>query len=207
MHYRHRPASKPFGRLRTPYFAAIVVVAAGVASGCSRSEITAPATATVGQFTVDASKAWVYVDLSSGAAVAQTDAAASTTWDIGLNATSVQLNGGANGPAGVMGFCVCQNAAATNDQILQMTADNQDASFSSVTSASIPVVDGKWTSDAFTANPWYRYDLAGDHRVSPTFDVYFVKRGTTVYKLQIVNYYGTAGEARQITVRYSKVRG
>ena len=207
-HRRHDPITKLFGRFCTPYIAAVgVLVTAGLVSGCSRDEITAPEAPVVGQFTVDASKSWAYVDLTSGDTVPQADAATSTSWDVGFNATSVQLNGGTHGPAGVTGFCVCQNAAATNDQILAMTPDNQEAAFTNVTSASIPVVDDKWTSDVFATNPWYRYDLAGDHRISPTFDVYFVKRGSTVYKLQVINYYGAAGETRRITVRYSKVRG
>jgi len=208
MHYRHHRTPRFFGRLCRPYLAAIaVLVAAAFVSGCARDEITAPAAPTVGQFTVDASRAWAYVDLASGDTVSQTDAANSTTWDIAFNATSVHLNGGTDGPAGVAGFCVCQNAAATNDQILAMTPDNQAAAFTAVTSASIPVVDDKWNSDVFTTSPWYRYDLAGDHRISPTFDVYFVRRGAAVYKLQLINYYGAAGETRRITVRYSKVRG
>lgn len=208
MHYRHYPITKLFGRFRTSYVAVIGVLAtAALVSGCARDEITAPEAPVVGQFTVDASTAWTYVDLSSGDTVAEADPATSTTWDIAFNATSVHLNGGNDGPAGVTGFCVCQNSAATNNQILAMTPDNQESAFTNVTSASIPVVDDKWASDVFATNPWFRYDLAGDHRISPTFDVYFVKRGAAVYKLQLINYYGAAGETRRITARYSKVRG
>jgi hypothetical protein len=208
MHDRHHPATSFFERFRTSYIAAILVAAAaGLASGCARSEITAPETPSVGQLNIDASQAWAYVSLDSGVAVSQTDPASSTTWDIGFNATSVQLNGGANGPGDVTGFCICQNADATNDQVLEMTPENQDSAFTAVTTSSIPSAADEWTSDVFTTDPWYRYDLAGDHRISPAFEVYLVKRGAAVYKLQLINYYGPTGETRQIAVRYSKVRG
>lgn len=176
-------------------------------AGCNRGEITMPVTASTEQITVDASTAWAYVDLSSGASVAQTDAQLSSTWDIGFNATNVALNGGPSGPAGVTGYCVCQNAGATNDAILAMTPESEAADFTSVTGADIPVSASSWSSDVFATSKWYEYDLLGDHRISPTFDVYLVKRGATVYKLQIINYYGPAGESRRISFRYARLVG
>jgi len=191
---------------RTSFFAAIALPVV-MSLGCGRNEIVAPtASATIGQFTVDASADWAYFSLSSGAAAPQTAAATSTAWDIAFKATSVMLNGGANGPAGMTGFCICQNGAATDDQILAMTPDNQDAGFTTVTASSIPTSDSSWTSDVFDTHAWYRYNITGDHHISPTFDVYLIKRGSTVYKLQLINYYGPAGEVRQISGRFSQVQ-
>jgi hypothetical protein len=182
-----------------------MVVGAVSVTACARSEITAPDAPSVGQFTVDASTGWAYVDLSTGALVPQTSASTSSNWDIGFNATSVALNGGTSGPAGVTGICLCQNAAATNDQVLQMTPDNQEAAFTAISVGSVPGTSAAWSSDVFAVSKWYRYDILGDHVISPTYDIYFVKRGTAVYKIQITGYYGPAGEVRQITARYSKV--
>jgi hypothetical protein len=86
-----------------------------------------------------------------------------------------------------------------------MTPENQADAFTSVTAAAIPPAPASWSSDVFATNRWYRYDLAGDHRISPTFDVYLVRRGAIVYKIQLINYYGPAGETRRITFRYAKL--
>ena len=59
----------------------------------------------------------------------------------------------------------------------------------------------------FVTRPWYSYNVLGDHRVSPNFNVYLVKRGEAVYKVQLVDYYGPAGETRRITVRYEQIAG
>lgn len=176
-------------------------------AGCRRGEITLPLTASTTQITVDASTAWAYMDLATGQSVGQTDAQTSTTWDIGFNATNVVLNGGASGPAGVSAYCICQNTTATNDEILAMTPESEADDFANVTSADIPSAATVWSSDAFAASKWYKYDLLGDHRISPTFDVYLIRRGSAVYKLQVIGYYGPAGETRHISFRYVALVG
>ena len=187
--------------------AAAALALLATAAACERGELTAVEPPATGQLTVDASAGWAYVDLAAGAVVPQTAAAASTTWDIGFNATNVVLNGGPNGPAGVTALCLCQNGGATNEQVLAMTLDGEAPDFAAVTETSIPATTAAWSADAFTASRWYRYNILGDHRVSPTFDVYLVRRGAAVYKLQVINYYGPAGETRRITFRYAKLRG
>ena len=190
-------------RLLHAVSAATLLLSATLA--CGRGEITLPETASTQELTVDASTGWVYVDLASGTTRAQTDAATSSTWDIGFSATSVVLNGGTNGPAGMVGYCLCQNASATNDQTLAMTPSTQAEAFARVNSASVPPASATWAFDVFATNKWYKYNLTGDNRIAPTFNVYLVRRGTTVYKLQLINYYGPAGETRRITFRYDRV--
>lgn len=303
-----------------------------------------------GSLAVDASAGFVYISLASrGTVVPAPSAAQSNQWDIAFSATNVMLNSGAAGPADVTGFCVCQNASASSEQVLAMTADSELADFTAVTavpanaqftaeslspaiagwytgsgtastadpgkvwvvrladgasfakvrvtalqspSASAPgrvtieyavqpagsasfgatqsstvnttagvqsldLNTGAITGDAsawdlrfsgytilvnggvsglgmgaatpasfsmtsanafppqayrtdsysgvFAANRWYRYNLAGDNRISPTFDVYLLKRGSTVYKVQILNYYDAAGQPRRITFRYAQI--
>jgi hypothetical protein len=50
------------------------------------------------------------------------------------------------------------------------------------------------------------YNLAGDNRLSPTFNIYLVKIGTSVYKLQVIDYYNGAGQSGYPTIRYSKIQ-
>jgi hypothetical protein len=326
-------------------------------AACGRDEITAPTALAEGTVTVDATS-WAYLSLAEGRAVTPADPPTSTEWDVAFSATSVMLNGGQAGPGGVVGHCVCQNAATspTTEQLLAMTAESELADFTAVTAAGLPpasayasdaltpaitgwhtgagasaaaagdrawlvrlrdgtayaavrvaalagasaatpgrvtleyrlqptasaplgaartlVVDvpagaaarvdllgGATTADAtawdlrfdgwtlrlnggasgggraaaavaeqplallttaataaqayradayagvFAQHPWHRYNLLGDHRVTPTFDVYLVRRGSVVYKLQVTGYYGPAGETRRITVRYEQLAG
>ena len=87
-----------------------------------------------GSFTVDARNAWVYVSLADSAVVTPTPSATeSAAWDIAFFSTNVTLNGGAAGPGGVTGACVCQNATATNAEILAMTPATELADFDAVT--------------------------------------------------------------------------
>jgi hypothetical protein len=79
--------------------------------------------------------------------------------------------------------------------------------FATVTTAA---VDARaYQVDAFAGvfgvNPWYRYNLTGENIIHPTFDVYLLKRGPDVYKLQLIDYYSPAGEPRNITFRYAKL--
>ena len=55
------------------------------------------------------------------------------------------------------------------------------------------------------AHPWFRYNLQNDHQVYPTFDVYLIRKGDDVYKVQLTGYYGAAGEARHIGIRWSQL--
>ena len=325
---------------------------AALAAACS-DDTLAPPPPVEGTLTVDAADGWAFVDLDEGTTVSPTPSAGeSDAWDIAFSVTNVMLNGGEAGPAGVVGHCICQNADATNEQVLAMTAASELADFESVTAVpagaewveealtpafagwytgsgtsavadpskvflvrladgtsyaklhvveiedpsaatpgavtleyaiqetgesafgptlthivapnetgtiwidldpedGVPIGEGwdfrieQWDvrlngglsgsgeagvltsttafdeittayvpnvaykTDAyagvFGAKRWYRYNLQGDHRVSPTFDVYLLKRGESVYKIQLLNYYGDTGDPRQITFRYERI--
>lgn len=136
--------------------------------------------------TVDVSAGRVYFDLASGAV------STAARWDIALEGYDIRVNGGASG-AGQAG------AVAARE------------SFASITNAASPpasVFKGDSYGGIFKTRPWYRYNLTGtDHQVWPTFDVYLLKRGERMYKVQITSYYGPAGEPRRITVRYARIAG
>ena len=122
-------------------------------------------------------------DLNSGSTTAS-----GTAWDVRLEGSVLRLNGGVSGSG-------------------KAAASLSAAAFADVTTAAIE--SRAYQADAFggvfRARPWYKYNILGDNRISPTFQVYLVKRGETVYKVQILNYYGAAGEPRQITLRYAEL--
>lgn len=319
-------------------------------SGACADDVTDPPVLAEGEFTVNATTTWQYVSLSDSQVVTPTSPRESTDWDIAFFSTNVTLNGGEAGPGGVTGACVCQNAAATNSEILAMTPDSELADYESVSSVpanatfvsemltpaiatwytgsgasavadpskiflvrlsdgtsfakvhataignataitfgsvtleyavqssstaafgptktitlttagaavdldtdaatssattwdirlvgtnllvnggvsgsgSAAVADGTGSfaeittasttpqayrtdryAGIFGTTPWYRYNIAGDNRISPTFNVYLLKRGTAVYKIQIINYYNAAGAARHVTFRYQQIQ-
>lgn len=343
-------------RLLTP-LAALLLLSACDGNPAGAVDDDTPEALTV---TLDGSAGWAYADLDAASpAVAVANPGANAEWDIAVNATSVMLNGGQAGPGGVLGWCLCQNAAATNAQVQAFTADGHLAAFTSATAAAAPAdaaawkadslssaISGWWTYDmathavaaapakawyvrtaegtgfakfrvvriadpqrthagkvtleyavqpsagapmgetkqatidvsggrvyfdlvagavstaadwdlalegydirvnggasgggqagavaateafaaittaagppatafkgdsyggVFKAHPWYRYNVTGtDHQVWPTYDVYLLKRGATMYRVQLVSYYGPAGEPRRITLRYARIGG
>jgi hypothetical protein len=336
---------------------AFLPAAAAALIGCSSDDVINPRPPAEGAFTVDARSNWVFVSLADSAVVTPTTSATeSAAWDIAFFATNVTLNGGAAGPGGVTGYCICQNTATnpTAAQWLAMTPESEKGDFDAVTSvpagatfiadALTPAVTGwfsgtgaaavarpdsfyfvrlsdssgvakvrvtqlqnasaanagrvtieyalaangaaafgatqtatldlttgpksfdfntgqvttsatawelrfdgfaarvnggvsgpgkaaaaKITSAAFAAatpdvtaanayrtdvyagvfgsSRFYQYNLVGDNRITPTFDVYLIKRGSAVYKLQITGYYSATGQPRQVTFRYEQIAG
>lgn len=306
-----------------------------------------------GSITVIATSNWQFVSLADSALVTPTPSAnASAAWDIAFLGTNVTLNGGDAGPGGVTAACLCQNASATNEQVLAMTAESEFTDFDTVTAvpaglsfssdvltpaivgwfsgagaaavadtaktwllrlsdstsyaalrvkaiaaptashagsvtleyrlqanadaalgtpqeivvdagaaggARIDLNTGATTTDdaawdlhvqgftirvnggisgsgkggaattatsfaelttavtnasayridtyagVFGTQRYYRYNILGDHRISPTFDVYFIRRGADTYKLQVTGYYSATGAARHITFRWAKL--
>lgn len=184
----------------------VLPLAAALAAGCDSSP-TEPAPDPGATLTVDASSSteWAYVDLGRPAQqVTVADGPTSTGWDIAFQVTKVIVNGGENGPGGTLAYCICQNGNPTDESVMAMTLDLEGGDFDAVTSASIPTGD-VWSATAFDESRWYRYNLAGGHQIWPTYQVYLVKRGSEVYKVQVISYYGENGENRQITFRYAQL--
>lgn len=194
-------------------FRATLLLALGLAFGASACENspTEPTPDPGATFTVDATSttSWVLVDLGSSAQlVPASDPAASSAWDLGFQTTKVMVNGGANGPGGMVVHCICQNAGATPEQVMAMTPDSELPEFEAITRNQIPAAGADWSAAVFTEKPWYRYNLTGsDHQIWPTYETYLVKRGDEVFKVQLTGYYNAAGDARHITFRYAKLTG
>jgi hypothetical protein len=135
--------------------------------------------------TVDVSGgARVYFSLTQGAVSDESD------WDLLFEGWTIRLNGGVSG-SGDAGAVVV------------------DEPFGGITDASDmgTLYRGDTYGGAFAAHPWYRYNITGDdHQIWPTFDVYLVKRGSEVYKVQLISYYHPANAtSRHITMRYARL--
>lgn len=157
--------------------------------------------------TVLSAEDWVFVSLSAEEpVVAVTNPATSDAWDIAFQGTSVMVNGDAAGPGGVTAACICQNLWATNDELQLMSPTTELADFESVTAATIPA-DITWHPATFAATPWFKYNLRDEHMIWPTYNVYLLKRGETIYKFQVIGYYGPTGDPRHVTYRYERIAG
>jgi len=53
---------------------------------------------------------------------------------------------------------------------------------------------------------WYEYDLS-THRVNPFNQVYLINDGSSIYKMQFLNYYNQADESRHVTLIASWLAG
>lgn len=52
----------------------------------------------------------------------------------------------------------------------------------------------------------FLYNLAGDNRLSPTFNIYLIKVGADVYKVQLIGYYNATGAGGHPTIRFAKIQ-
>jgi hypothetical protein len=151
---------------------------AGAAFGATQ---TAMATVTAGTP--------VYFDLSAGGI------GTSASWDLAFDGWNIRSNGGVSGSGSVK---------AVLDQTTAFTSI--DAAYAATAPAQ--AYRGDTYSGAFAQNPWYRYNITGtDNQIWPVFNVYLVRRGNAVFKVQLTGYYSPAGAPRNITVRYAKIAG
>lgn len=123
------------------------------------------------------------VDLNAGALTTN-----ATAWDIALDGFDILVNTGISGTG--------KGGAASNTAAFSATT-------TAVTSATAYRPDVY--AGVFGTSRYFRYNIAGDHRISPTFDVYLIRRGATTYKLQIIGYYSETGAARHITFRWAEI--
>ncbi|HVH13318.1 MAG TPA: HmuY family protein, partial [Longimicrobium sp.] len=164
---------------------------------------------TVLTVTLDGSAGWAYADLDAASpAVSIANPATDTSWEIAVNASNVMLNGGAAGPGGVTGWCVCQNEAATNEQVMAFTAASQLAGFDAVTAASAPTAADAWASDALAPaiSGWWSYNST-THVVSADPSKAFYVRtaeGAAFAKLRVVSLADAQrAHAGKVTIEYA----
>ncbi len=139
--------------------------------------------------TVTAGASPVYFDLVAGVV-----SSAAGTWDVRFEGFLIRVNSGASGGAG------------------HLVAPPQDVPFASLDLATMRAIpNSAFGQDAlggpFGARPWYEYNVTGsDLQIWPNFNVYLVKKGTAVYKVQLTGYYDVTGKARVISIRSARLR-
>jgi len=155
---------------------------------------TAPGTLAAAQtVVVDLSTATeAGINLGTGAIV--TPAAGDCSWDLKVTrAYTLEINSACQ--AGTFPF----DASETFDGVTRADDAPEYALFLSLISGPIPnTIDSK--SGVFI------YNLAGDNRLSPTFNIFLVKVGSSVYKLQVTTYYSSTGDSGYPTIRYEKIQ-
>ena len=143
-------------RAAVPALAVLLVLAA-----CA-SETTAPVPQS-GELEIDASSntAFTYFSFASNGVVQVTNPTTSTAWDMAFRRYTVRLNGGVAGAGSVTGFNLANNAAATNDEVLAFTPENQKPAFDAVSAADIP--SSGFTSEGLAPDytGWFRPTAAG----------------------------------------------
>lgn len=139
--------------------------------------------------TVTVGSAPVYFDLAAGA-----ESSAAGTWDIQFDGFVIRSNSGASGGAG------------------HLVAPPLDVPFASLDrDALYALPNSGFGQDAlggpFGSHPWYKYNVTGsDQQIWPNFNIYLVKKGTEVYKLQVTSYYNSTGQSRRITIRSARLQ-
>lgn len=129
----------------------------------------------------------LYFDLAAGAA------GSASSWDVAFDGWAIRSNGGVSGTGGV-------TAVPDNNTAFA----NIDATYAA--SAPPQAYRGDSFSGVFAQSPWYRYNITGtDNQIWPTYNVYLVRRGSEVFKVQLIGYYAANGAPRNITVRYAKL--
>jgi hypothetical protein len=135
------------------------------------------------------------VSLAAGARFEFTTrtAGTATEWDLQLDGWSLKVNSGVSGAGSTLGLSFASPfapfTAATAAQV-QPTTFRRDG-----------------VASQFGVRAWYRYNVTGtDQQIWPTYNIYLVKRGSAVYKVQLTGYYNLAGEPRNITIRSARIR-
>jgi hypothetical protein len=130
----------------------------------------------------------VYFDLTAG------DVSTTTSWDLAFTGYTIKVNGGVSGTGGVM---------AVPDNVTPFSSI--DVAYASTAPPQAYRADE--FGGVFSANKWYKYNITGtDNQIWPTFNVYLIKKGADVYKVQLTGYYATDAAPRHISVRYRKLR-
>lgn len=139
--------------------------------------------------TVDLRTGAVYFDLTAGVV-----SSASGAWDLRFNQFELRTNGGVSGPGSM-------------SALVDNGTPYADITATYAATAPSNVFKRDAYSGVFVSQAWYRYNITGtDNQIWPTFNVYLVRRGSELYKIQLTGYYGTSGASRQIGIRYARLK-
>lgn len=178
----------PTAALPTQWRPIASVSTGAVTTSAAGGTTTALIDATAGGTGGAADNPYVYIDLTSGTRVEVSDVESrdSTSWHLALKRSSIKLNGGDSGPAGVRAASV---AAAT---------------LAEVTAVPSTLAEDDWATDDCALNTlpggepntvmgaWYDYNPS-THQLLPKAEVWVLDLGGGQRrKLRILSYYGDA---------------
>jgi hypothetical protein len=128
---------------------------------------------------------------------ASATAGSPSSWDIKLDGRNLVLNSGVTGSGSTVGISLAGSPGLNFTTLTAATAATiQPTTFRRDGAVSV-----------FGSQVWYKYNITGtDLQVWPTFNVYLVKRGTQVWKVQLTNYYSLTGDPRNITIRSARLQ-
>jgi hypothetical protein len=186
-------------------FALALIATSIVAAACGNDELSAPPESHEGTLTANASAGWAYASLADSAIVTPAEPATSTEWDVAFNATRVMLNGGAAGPGGVSAFCICQNASATDAQVIAMTEESGLADFEGIDASDIPV-EGLFVADSLIPafKGWYAGSGAGATAAVGKTYLIRLNDDTSFAKLRVISLASpSAADAGTVRIEYA----
>ena len=136
---------------------------------------------------------WVLLDLETGEIFGTEDPSGNMDWDIGIRRFVIQLNCPLNGPEDVSALIVQDDSyddyeMAPIEGYSQDLEDNND--------------DGV---PEYVFNDWFNYDVE-THILTPKDQFYVVRnRNDRFFKLQVENYYSSAGTSAMITLSWAEI--
>lgn len=140
--------------------------------------------------TVDFSMGPGHIDFSTGAVVAPSGC----NWDLSFSPSfMVDFNGDCD--AGSFPLDAAEDFAG----IASASDAPEYGAFLSVISGAIPS-----TVDDASGTLWY--NIEGNNRMWPTFNVFLVRIGTSVYKVQLLDYYDATGASGHPTLRFEQLQ-
>lgn len=131
-----------------------------------------------------------YVDLSTGSIVPGTGC----DWDLVIHPEiQIELNAGCDSGSFPL------NANEDFSTLLRADDAPEYGGFLSVISGAIP-------NSIDDASGLFWYSIQGNNRLWPTYNIFLIKDGEDVYKLQVTDYYGPTGASGQVTFRFEQLK-
>lgn len=155
-----------------------------------------PAGGTLGSVqtaTLDLTSGNSAIDFAGGALVAPVGCG----WDLTADAASFSLL--VNDTCGTGTFPI--DAVSSLDDVDDASDASEYAGFLAGRAGAVPFS----SSLDDPAGP-FLYNLAGDNRLTPTYNIYLVQVGEAVYKIQLIGYYSATGSSGHPTIRYARIR-
>lgn len=127
-----------------------------------------------------------------------TNAAVTTTgctWDISVNPTTFEMTTNTACNVGTA-------PGGSSPTFANATSGSDAAQYSPY----IAQLDGPIPNSITDLGAPFRYNLLGTNRLHPSFNIYLIKVGTKVYKLQVINYYNESGASGYPTIRAARIQ-